>query len=154
MNPGHIFMRIVVGMFWLLGMLAPEVRAQSYSIDWFTTDGGGGTSTGGVYSVSGTIGQPDAGSAMTNGNYSLTGGFWLLATVPTEGAPWLTIVNTNNAVRISWSSTSTNWTLQQNTSVSGTNWVTASGSVTDNGTLKFILVSPPAGHRFYRLFHP
>lgn len=34
--------------------------AQSYSIDWFTIDGGGGTSTGGVYSVSGTIGQPDA----------------------------------------------------------------------------------------------
>ena len=35
--------------------------AQSYQIDWFTIDGGGGTSTGGVYSVSGTIGQPDAG---------------------------------------------------------------------------------------------
>jgi hypothetical protein len=33
-------------------------RAQSYSIDWFTIDGGGGTSTG-VYSVSGTIGQQD-----------------------------------------------------------------------------------------------
>ena len=40
---------------------ALTVRAQSYSIDWFTIDGGGGTSTGGVYSVSGTIGQPDAG---------------------------------------------------------------------------------------------
>ena len=26
--------------------------AQSYSIDWFTIAGGGGTSTGGVYSVS------------------------------------------------------------------------------------------------------
>ena len=34
---------------------------QNYSIDWFTIDGGGGTSTGGVYAVSGTIGQPDAG---------------------------------------------------------------------------------------------
>jgi hypothetical protein len=29
-------------------------------LDWFTIDGGGGTSTGGVYAVSGTIGQPDA----------------------------------------------------------------------------------------------
>ena len=35
---------------------------QSYSIDWSTIDGGGGTSTGGVYTVSGTIGQPDAGT--------------------------------------------------------------------------------------------
>jgi hypothetical protein len=33
-----------------------------YSIDWSTIDGGGGTSTGGVYSVTGTIGQPDAGA--------------------------------------------------------------------------------------------
>lgn len=31
------------------------------AINWHTTDGGGGTSNGGVYSVSGTIGQPDAG---------------------------------------------------------------------------------------------
>ena len=37
-----------------------SVRAQSYSIDWYKISGGGGTSTGGVYSVSGTIGQPDA----------------------------------------------------------------------------------------------
>ena len=54
---------------------APRVPAQSYSIDWFTIDGGGGTSTGGVYSVSGTIGQPDAG-ALSSGGYALSGGFW------------------------------------------------------------------------------
>ena len=42
--------------------VASGVRAQSYSIDWFKIAGGGGTSTGGVYSVSGTIGQHDAGS--------------------------------------------------------------------------------------------
>jgi hypothetical protein len=45
----------------LCASLAAVVMAQNYSIDWFTIDGGGGTSTGGVYSVSGTIGQPDAG---------------------------------------------------------------------------------------------
>jgi hypothetical protein len=41
--------------------------AQSYSIDWFTIDGGGGTSTGGVYQVSGSIGQPDAGTVSGGG---------------------------------------------------------------------------------------
>ena len=46
---------------------ATITHAQSYSIDWFTIDGGGGTSTGGVYSLSGTIGQPDAGGPLTNG---------------------------------------------------------------------------------------
>ena len=39
-----------------------------YSIAWQTIDGGGGTSTGGVHSVSGAIGQPDAGPTMTNGH--------------------------------------------------------------------------------------
>ena len=51
------------------------VHAQNFAIDWFTIDGGGGTSTGGVYSISGTIGQPDAGPVLTGGNYSLVGGF-------------------------------------------------------------------------------
>ena len=51
-------------------MSANVAYAQTYSIDWSTIDGGGGTSTGGVYSVSGTIGQPDAGGPMTNGQYS------------------------------------------------------------------------------------
>ena len=42
-----------------LGLLISTISfAQSYSIGWFTIDGGG-TSTGGVYSLSGTIGQPD-----------------------------------------------------------------------------------------------
>ena len=47
----------------LLALLAGllSASAQPYTIDWWTIDGGGGTSTGGVYSVSGTIGQPDAG---------------------------------------------------------------------------------------------
>ncbi len=29
-----------------------RAHAQSYSLDWFTFDGGGGTSTGGVFTVS------------------------------------------------------------------------------------------------------
>jgi hypothetical protein len=39
-------------------------------------DGGGHTfSTGGVYTLGGTIGQPDAG-LLTGGPYTLGGGFW------------------------------------------------------------------------------
>ena len=59
---------ISVLAFWLV--LSAAQAQISYSIDWFTIDGGGGTSTGGVYSVSGTIGQPDASGAVTGGNYS------------------------------------------------------------------------------------
>src|SRR6266571_5114648 len=58
-------------------LLATSAHAQSYSIDWFTIDGGGGTSTGGVYQVSGTVGQPDAGHP-AGANYAIDGGFWSL----------------------------------------------------------------------------
>lgn len=47
-----------------------------YDLTWNTIDGGGATfSTGGSYSLGGTIGQPDAGS-MSGGTYQLAGGFW------------------------------------------------------------------------------
>ena len=55
-----------IGTIIAAGLTAQAVRAESYSIDWFTIDGGG-TSTGGVYSVSGTIGQLDAGQMSGDG---------------------------------------------------------------------------------------
>ena len=45
------------------------------SISWWSVDGGGNTSTGGDFTLSGTIGQPDAGS-MSGGDYAIGGGFW------------------------------------------------------------------------------
>jgi len=47
-----------------------------YDLTWNSIDGGGATfSTGGGYSLGGTIGQADAGAA-SGGAYSLSGGFW------------------------------------------------------------------------------
>lgn len=54
---------------------------QNFTIDWYTIDGGGAmNSTGGTFSLSGTIGQPDAGpqGGMSGGAFSLTGGFWVV----------------------------------------------------------------------------
>ena len=129
--------------------------AQSFSIDWFTIDGGG-TSTGGVYSVSGTIGQPDAGETMIGGNYSLTGGFWSLFAVQTPDAPTLSIAHTTtNTVAVFWPSPSTGFQLQQNTnSVSSLNWSNVVTTPIDDGTTKTVVVNPPTGNRFYRLFKP
>ena len=130
-------------------------NAQSFSIDWYKVSGGGGTSTGGVYSVSGTIGQHDASPAMNGGNFSLTGGFWSLFAVQALGAPRLAIILTStNTALVSWPSPSTGFALQQNTNSSTANWTAALEPITDNGTTKFIIVNPPAGNRFYRLFKP
>jgi hypothetical protein len=46
-----------------------------YSLPWWTVDGGGNTSSGGNYSLSGTVSQPDAGT-ISCGSYRLEGGFW------------------------------------------------------------------------------
>lgn len=60
-------------------LLVPVALAQSggsYDLTWNTVDSGGTTfSTGGDYSLGGTIGQPDAG-LLTGGDYTLAGGFW------------------------------------------------------------------------------
>ena len=89
---------------------------QPFSIDRFVV-GVGGTmqSTGGVYSVSGTIGQPDAGRPLTNGQYSVTGGFWALPiAVQTVGVPLLTIVPAApGQATISWTPATPGFVLQE-----------------------------------------
>ena len=131
------------------------VHAQSYSIDWFTIDGGGGTSTGGVYSVSGTIGQPEASSAMTGGNYSVTGGFWSLFAVQTPGAPALRIflTATNTAV-VAWLAPSPGYMLQSNTNLVTTNWSGVTNAVNVVGSENQVIISPPAGNKYFRLSNP
>ncbi len=144
---------VIVGLLFLGFRLQTE--AQSYSIDWYKIAGGGGTSTNGQYSLSGTIGQHDAGGPMTGGDFSLTGGFWALFAVQTPGAPVLTIMLTStNTAMVYWPSPSTGFNLQQNTNLATTNWVAVTNTVTDNGTIRFIIVNPPTGNRFYRLFKP
>ncbi len=51
--------------------------ADTYDLTWFTHDSGAEpvTSADGVYSLSSTAGQPDAG-LLSSGGYTLSGGFW------------------------------------------------------------------------------
>lgn len=132
-----------------------QLNGQSYSIDWYAVAGGGGASTGGVYTISGTVGQPAAGGPMTGGNFSLTGGFWSLEAVQTPGAPVLSVkLTTTNTAVVYWPSPSTGYNLQVNLNLSTTNWAIPAESVQDNGTIKYIVVNPPTGNRFYRLKNP
>ncbi|MCC6190695.1 MAG: hypothetical protein IT318_16825 [Anaerolineales bacterium] len=70
-------------------LAAPEGSSGGpYVLDWWTVDSGGGTSTGGIYSLQGTIGQPEAGRAAC-GPYRIGGGFW--ASPGRAGACWLSL---------------------------------------------------------------
>ena len=148
-------MKHIFGIVCLVCLTSVAARAQNYSIDWYTVDGGGGTSTGGAYSLSGTVGQPDAG-LMSGGAYSLAGGFWgIIGVVSTPGGPLLSVRRTQtNTVVISWPSPSAGFYLHQIFNLNTTNWSAPSESVADNGTNKFIVVNPPTGNRIYRLSKP
>jgi hypothetical protein len=148
-RPTYTAMRLLYFCF-LFSAFSFRAWGQSYSIDWYKIAGGGGTSTGATYQVSGTIGQYDAGGPMTGGNYSLTGGFWsLIAVVQTAGLPNLTITHSGNSVIVSWPN-SGSYTLQQNSDLTTTSWST-SGGISDNGTIKSITITSPTGNLLFRL---
>ena len=135
----------------LLSVSCLPTLSQSYSIDWFKIAGGGGTSTGGAYSVSGTIGQPDAGGPMTNGQYSVTGGFWVLPiAVQVTGAPTLAIARASpGQAAISWTPSTPGFVLQEMLSLSPTNWINSVSGATNP-----VVVPATWPTKFYRLFKP
>ena len=141
---------------WLAATIpfASSATAQTYTVDWYKIAAGGGTSTGGSYQVSGTIGQPDASGAMSGGNYSVTGGFWaLINVVQTPGAPTLYISHAGNSVTVSWQNVS-GWSLIQsgNLATPVGSWSTSAGVTT--GVTNSLTLTNPAGNVFYRLTHP
>jgi hypothetical protein len=90
MKPKLLLICIIV---LLLSTLVSGVAAYTlgYSLPWWTSDGGGGTSKGATYTLSGTIGQPDSG-VLSGGNFTLMGGFWVGSRVA-GGQFFLPLVN-------------------------------------------------------------
>lgn len=70
-----------------VSVIVSPLQGQSgggFDLTWSTLDGGGAmNSGGGVFTLSGTVGQPDAQvpPVMTGGSFTLTGGFWPVANV-------------------------------------------------------------------------
>lgn len=73
-----IVQRGLVTLLVVCGLVTAPAFGQNgddYVLSWSTIDGGGGTSSGGPYVLTGTIGQPDAAWS-AGGNFELLGGFW------------------------------------------------------------------------------
>jgi hypothetical protein len=111
-----------------------------------------GASFGGALAALGTdrflIGAPAFALGATN-----AGRAYLFSIPP---PPSLSIrLTTSNTVAVSWPSVATGFALQQNTNgLSSVNWSNVTGTIQDNGTNRFITVSPQSGSRFYRLVQP
>ena len=134
-----------------------SASAQQYSLDWHSIGGGGGQSAGGVYSVSGTVGQSAAG-ALAGGAFTLESGFWsMVAVVPTPDAPALAVALIKETVVLSWPLTATGFVLEQTALVPGDSksWtqVPAGSYRTNDVNLSAVFPVLP-GCQFFRLRQP
>lgn len=124
-------------------------RAQ-YVIDWHAISAGGSSSDG-DYSLSGGIGQPEAGVAMTGGSFSLTGGFWALPVmVQSVNAPTLSISPAAPGyATISWTPETPGFVLQFSPTLGPAGWNDLPGGSGSPVTVPLALSA-----RFYRLHKP
>ncbi len=131
--------------------LAGTAAGQDYSIDWYTVDGGGGTSAGRNFSVSGTSGQPDASlRPMTGGSLSLVGGYWSLFSVEPPGGLLLTIRAVGPGLAtLSWVPDTPGYVLQETLTLSPSDWRPA-----PSGSMNPVVVPLVEEMKFYRLFRP
>ena len=126
--------------------ISPVAWAQLMD-NWWTVDGGGGTSSAAQFTLNGTIGQANAG-VMSGGGYILRGGFWgIVATLP----PRLTITYTASTVSICWPYPSSGYILQSASLINPT-WTPVSTQPTQIDPLTWCVSLPTSSNvRFYRL---
>jgi hypothetical protein len=102
----------------LLCLLWPAAvgAAASLSIDWYTVDGGGGSSTAPGLELTGTIGQPDAGAVGTaSGSFGIEGGFWgpYVEAAQSEAVPLAIRITNPDAILLSWPASGSDYRVQK-----------------------------------------
>jgi hypothetical protein len=69
-----------------------------------------------------------------------------------EPSPRISLTRSNTIV-VSWPYPCTGWSLQQNSDLTTTNWVTPTNTVANDGTNNFIIAPSSLGKLFFRLKH-
>lgn len=137
-------------------LMTISASAQT-NIFWHTMDGGGGASTGGIYALEGTIGQPDAGKTLPGGAYDLQGGFWaFIELVQTPGGPLLRIAGGSaTSATLAWPvAGAAGYQLQNASSLTEPDWANVAGAPVVVGDEYQMIVSPLVEKRYYRLQKP
>jgi hypothetical protein len=151
--------RLVVALilFTVLHQLSIPTAHAQYSIDWHTIDGGGGTGAGGAYTISSTIGQPDASNQTDGGVFSITGGFWALDDASAPGRPVLLMQRSNNAFIVAWPLNSSGFCLETTFNLAPpVVWQLVTSGITTNGATLILQVTNTAAvaKQFFRLANP
>jgi hypothetical protein len=73
--PGKVILILILLLLLATAIALAQASTPGLAVDWWTVDGGGGISSGGPFSLHGSIGQADGGT-LSGGVFSLQGGFW------------------------------------------------------------------------------
>lgn len=131
----------------LLFLIVANVHAEDeFSLDFVTVGSSGGTDAGGEFSLDASVGQWEAETSSSD-EFSTECGFWSI--VAALQPPTLTINPAGpGQVTISWTPT-TDFVLQETSSLSQPNWTNSPSGETNSVTLTIT-----EDIKFYRLFKP
>lgn len=132
------------------------LSSRANGVDSFPIDGGGGTSSGGDYEVTGSIGQMEASPTMSGDNFEVAGGVVaMMVTVAAPDGTELTIsVTDGNNVVVSWPSDGTGFILEQTTDLAAGNWTAVASTPVYNGMNNTVTLPLTTGNKFFRLHKP
>lgn len=130
-------------------------HSQNYTLDFLSTEGGGGTSTSGVYTVSSNVGEAVA-AAPEDGSFSVSIGFWSISAAVSP--PFLFATSVGGGVTVKWAKPASGFLLEEGATLApppGTPWTPVPvENYQTNATHIFLIVPATAGNKFYRLRKP
>jgi hypothetical protein len=147
----------VIGFIW--ATVATSLLAGGFAVDQGSFTGGGGSGSGGRFSVAGSV-QPMAPPTLRSSTYTISGGFWSAATlVQTPGAPALTVKREDNSglLAFSWAATADGYAFEESPTLTGPviPWTAVSPQgLQTNGITISISIPVQPGTRFFRLRKP
>ena len=137
----------------LLGLLAVvSALASDTALKASYISSGGGTSSGGTYTMSGTVGQPVT-LISSNGQYRLEPGFWaMMSVISTPEGPAIAFQRTGNQVVFTWSEPPGTYVLQKATTLgNAADWQNVSQTPVQVGEQNALSLELAPGNQFFRL---
>lgn len=133
-------------------LAAAGLLAQSFAVHTISLTGGGGTSHGGGFGISGSVGELPA-LPLTGPTFSVSPGYWNVVAAPNSPEPPMLALelNPDGSVTLSWPATAAGFVLQQSTDLIPGSWVSSPAPVSDDGVTRSVRISTLGNRLFLRL---
>ena len=138
----------------LLLVCGPFVRAEYRIVG--SAMGSGGSVSSRTFDVQGIMGQSLAMESVSN-RYRVRGGYpSFIRSVPTPGAPKLTIYRLGPSVVVAWPAANQNWVLEESPWLHGTAtaWSEVASPFQTTDTEVYLTIPAPRGSVYFRLRQP